>query len=320
MVELRLTLFQQVVPRYSAVIPGAANSESIPLDADHTSLVKYATMNDGNFQRVIKRIQVLVRQSSSSRIGQDESPKDQGYYRQRMKNKPDCGSPRQPNYHVGFVIDQIRNSQFTGRNKTLFSIHDIFRRGSPDDLNLLVLFGMGGVGKTQLAVEFAYQARRNFSSIFWIDGTTEQTATHSIRSILDRLSTHYEYHHTHPEVDPLFKEISSALKLEKDDRILGNHNEPQISLRQMEALRKWLSSAGNREWLIIIDNLDDLDSFDFRKFLPPSEGGSILVTSRRSDLTVNWPSIEITEMEGSEAVELLAKTAGMNLRAGITGK
>jgi hypothetical protein len=50
-----------------------------------------------------------------------------------------------------------------------------------------VLHGLGGIGKTQLAVEFARRHHRKFSSVFWLDGRSEDSLKRSIASCASRI-------------------------------------------------------------------------------------------------------------------------------------
>ncbi len=49
-----------------------------------------------------------------------------------------------------------------------------------------VLHGLGGIGKTQLAIEYARLHKHEYPSFFWVDGKTEESLIQSIVSILSR--------------------------------------------------------------------------------------------------------------------------------------
>ena len=51
----------------------------------------------------------------------------------------------------------------------------------------LVLHGLGGIGKTQLAVEFARQHYLKFSAVFWLDGRSEDSLKQSIAGSAGRI-------------------------------------------------------------------------------------------------------------------------------------
>jgi hypothetical protein len=65
---------------------------------------------------------------------------------------------------------------------------------------------------------------------------------------------------------------------------------------------------------VILDNVDDLESYNFRDLLPVKPWGAVLTTSRRTDLTVTCKSFEVLEMDESEYVDLLKKTSGLSLK------
>jgi hypothetical protein len=59
-------------------------------------------------------------------------------------------------------------------------------------LEVVVMYGIGGIGKTQLALEYAYRFREHFSSIFWIDGSSEDAIALSIKHCLHAIQRHCE--------------------------------------------------------------------------------------------------------------------------------
>lgn len=65
-------------------------------------------------------------------------------------------------------------------------------QGLESELKIVVLFGVGGVGKTQLATEFSYRYQHEFSTIFWIDGTSLESIRLSLLDALDNIGHHYK--------------------------------------------------------------------------------------------------------------------------------
>ena len=55
---------------------------------------------------------------------------------------------------------------------------------------ICVLHGLGGIGKTQLAIEFARKYRQNYSAIFWIDGSSKEKLKQSIANLANQLPQH----------------------------------------------------------------------------------------------------------------------------------
>ena len=113
------------------------------------------------------------------------------------------------------------------------------------------LIGLGGIGKSQLAIRYAHGVR-NRSHVFWVNATTQATLEESIRAISERLN--------------LEKPADS-----RDDifRRVGN----------------WLGNEQNGAWTVVLDNFDDIsilrdDDPRLQKLLPQSSTGFLLVTSR----------------------------------------
>ena len=129
-----------------------------------------------------------------------------------------------------------------------------------------LLQGIGGVGKSQLAIEFARKHQEYFSAIFWIAGSTKEKLRRSNAALAQRLPQHQI-----PE---------RARSLSKDpakdfDAIV-------------EDVLNWFSRPSNNKWLLIFDNVDreysaqseDPEAFGIKEYLPEADQGSILITSR----------------------------------------
>lgn len=66
------------------------------------------------------------------------------------------------------VLPLRRNHKFWGREAELNAISYRFRTKDPSLITFCKLYGMGGVGKTQIALEYAYQSTNAYDAIFWI--------------------------------------------------------------------------------------------------------------------------------------------------------
>ena len=96
---------------------------------------------------------------------------------------------------------------------------------------LFVLRGLGGIGKTQLAVEFMRRHKDGFSAIFWLDGSSEDILKQSIARQIDRL----------PD-----------LKSSTIDRARSVANAEGTNMMVKEIL-DWLAVPGNDSWLLVFD-------------------------------------------------------------------
>jgi nucleoside phosphorylase/tetratricopeptide (TPR) repeat protein len=144
----------------------------------------------------------------------------------------------------------------------------------------IALLGLGGIGKSQLAIQFAYTVRSK-SHVFWVNASSRSTLEHSYRSM--------------------------AHKLDLDT---ANDSFDNISRRVSD----WLSDEQNGRWTVVLDNFDDhtiLTNDDPRltQLLPPANNGFALITSRTQTavekLIGNNKNIyQVEAMSGEVATEL----------------
>ena len=160
---------------------------------------------------------------------------------------------------------------------------------------VLVLHGLGGIGKTQLALEFARKHREAFSAIFWLDGSSRDAIRQSIAGIASRLPV------------TQIGERARNLKRAADE----------LDAAIDEVLR-WFSLPKNNRWIIVIDNVDrayppaghDPEAFDVEGFFPDTDHGSILITSRLKELKHLGRSHEVDSMNKAQGTRLLEYKMG----------
>jgi AAA+ ATPase superfamily predicted ATPase len=119
----------------------------------------------------------------------------------------------------------------------------------------VVLHGLGGIGKTQLAVAYAKRHKDNYSAIFWLNIKDEDSLKQSFARVARQILREY----------PLAGPLSSVdMKGDLDEVV--------------DAIKAWLSLPYNTRWLMIYDNYDNPKSakntdpvaIDIRQFLPES--------------------------------------------------
>jgi hypothetical protein len=132
-----------------------------------------------------------------------------------------------------------------------------------------VLHGLGGIGKTQLALKYASRHRDDYSAVFWLNGKDIDTLKRGFLSIARRI---YLEHSSLTHLKP----ITEQGKLDE----------------AVEAVKRWLSKPKNTRWLLIYDNYDmpqppginDPSTYPIKPFLPEAHQGAILITTRSSQL------------------------------------
>ncbi|KAH7016535.1 P-loop containing nucleoside triphosphate hydrolase protein, partial [Microdochium trichocladiopsis] len=159
------------------------------------------------------------------------------------------------------------------------------------------LVGLGGIGKSQVAIEYAHQTRQRSPStyVLWVYADTEARFEEAYRGIADRLQ-------------------------------LPRRHDPKVDVLQL--VYDWLFNAENGQWLMILDNADDVEVFFPRRpdragtsvskqrplgsLLPQSTNGRILITSRSREAAQRmtgskWKTFPMQVMDENQATQLLQK-------------
>jgi hypothetical protein len=152
---------------------------------------------------------------------------------------------------------------------------------------LHVLHGLGGMGKTQLAVEFARRHHRRFSSVFWLDGRSEDTLKRSIASHASRI----------PQG-----------QIAETSRTYAADSGADVDVVVKDVMA-WLARPDNTAWLLIFDNVDreyrtqsgDLDAYDVQRYLTGADHGSVLVTTRLARLEQLGESQQLGKVSEEQA-------------------
>ncbi|KAF8446552.1 P-loop containing nucleoside triphosphate hydrolase protein [Kalaharituber pfeilii] len=205
-----------------------------------------------------------------------------------------------------------RNPDFVGREYLLEQLaHEIGEGRAAMDITQVVLHGMGGMGKTQIALEYVYRHRKDYSSAFWINAASEQTTKTSFIQIMEQLIEH----HASLLDEPDYKHIGNLLSMvgKLDSAGLFSTEKPEEEQHVIKAVKKWLTAKQNNKWLLVFDNLDDLESFDINDYIPSCDFGTIIITSRRRESMQGRRGLEVHQMQNNEAEKLLLTSARLDL-------
>ncbi|CCD42629.1 hypothetical protein BofuT4_P074310.1 [Botrytis cinerea T4] len=158
-------------------------------------------------------------------------------------------------------------TQFVAREKELSEMHKLLQNHS--SRSCVTLHGLGGIGKTRLAITYARRHKEKYTAIFWLNANNEDSLKLSFRDIAQQVLRH------HPSTTVL-----STVDQDEDlDQVVS-------------AVKGWLDSLQNTKWLMIYDNYDNPKTpnnpnelaVDIRQFLPRSDHGSIIITTRSSQV------------------------------------
>jgi hypothetical protein len=249
-------------------------------------MVKFSGFDDINFIRTVDKLLPMLR-AAESRILQNWAIYD--------RTSALIISPEIDKFVLPLRLPFPRNPNFFGRSQELLELERVILPNGDSGLSVVVLCGMGGIGKTQLALEFVYRNHKHFTSIFWVDARSKTSAARDFVALARRLQPGWNQQRVYNE--PPFME---------------NDLRPEVFQEAQAIVKDWLALSGNNKWLLIFDNLDDLETFDLRKeFFPFASCGRIMITSRRLESRrYSTFSLNIDEMDLKSACGLLQASSG----------
>ncbi|KAI1684365.1 TPR domain protein [Pyrenophora tritici-repentis] len=200
--------------------------------------------------------------------------------------------------HPSIVIPFARDPDFVERGTTLDQVDQLC--ATPDTRAALV--GLGGVGKSQLAIEHAYRTREQSPEtwVFWVHASNAARFEQSYRDIADRVK-------------------------------IAGRRDPQANIFKL--VHDWLCDCKQR-WLLVLDNVDDAGFLSgqansdsqgqninaqvirkpLREYLPHCERGSILVTTRSKEAALKLVEqrdiVNVEPMDETQALALFKKKLG----------
>ncbi|KAL9131006.1 MAG: hypothetical protein Q9217_000948 [Psora testacea] len=255
-----------VVQRYSAVVPGTADAKPIAIHADHVNMVKFLSKENDGYRTVSGHLRIMAESVCNviaSRWEEEE--------------------------RINIVCPKLsRQEELAAMHKTL---------GGGTGRRAVTLHGLGGIGKTQLAIAYAKAHGSDYSAVLWLNIKDEDSVKQSYARIARQILRE------HPSASQL---VSITDESQLDEIVT--------------AVKRWLEHAKNTRWLIVFDNYHNPKVpgtagpgvVNIQQFLPEAYHGSVIVTTRESKVNVGRrmkPSL----LKSWDGLPLALATAGAYL-------
>jgi hypothetical protein len=168
-----------------------------------------------------------------------------------------------------------QNKAFVHRPEIFKKVEEALRREheSSEGCRIVALKGLGGMGKTQLAIRYCYVHRSTYNYVFWLKAEGKVQTYSSFRKLAGNLGF----------------DDSSVDKKDVDEKAV-------------QWSRSWLQKSS--DWLIVLDNLDGEMRKEVFKLLP-TIGGDVILTTREPIPATMAEIIHINKMTDDEALSLI---------------
>jgi len=169
-----------------------------------------------------------------------------------------------------------RNPFFTGREELLAQLYTVLHKNRTVAITQAhALCGLGGIGKTQIVLEYAYRYRDEYQAVFWVKSDTRENLLSD------------------------FLALATLLNLPEQ------HAQDQANT--LAAIQRWMQHQ--TAWLLIFDNADDLTFV--KNFLAPGFRGHILLTTRTQALGRLAHRLDVEVMGPETGALFLLRRAGL---------
>jgi tetratricopeptide (TPR) repeat protein len=179
-----------------------------------------------------------------------------------------------------WTVPQQRDMFFTGRDDVIQSLRELLVPGTTTALTQAIS-GLGGIGKTHTAVEYAYRFHQDYEAVLWLQADSWEVLVSACVMLADELGLPEQ-----KETDKVVAEV-----------------------------QRWLRK--HPHWLLILDGVEDPQEI-LTKFVPTGHRGSILITTRVHDVEpLAQTQVLLTMSEQEGVLFLLRRTKRIATRADL---
>jgi tetratricopeptide (TPR) repeat protein len=164
---------------------------------------------------------------------------------------------------------------FKGRDRFLDSLHEsLSRGGGRTAITGSALHGLGGIGKTRTAVEYAWAYEHDYTALLFVIAETPEALRRNLAAL----------------AGPLVLNLPEHQATEEDLRL--------------KAVLDWLRLHPG--WLLILDNVDTVEALEEAdELISRLTGGQVLVTSRLAQFAGHFDPLELDVLDIEDAVAFL---------------
>ncbi|KAF5521162.1 Nephrocystin-3 [Colletotrichum aenigma] len=218
-------------------------------------------------------------------------------------------------YNLSFKLQGVNSvNNFVARRAELGRLHEALKWTV--NRRIVVLYGLGGMGKTQTTIAYAKKYRHDYSAVIWLDASNATALKQSYQRVARQIAS---------EIPSIFN-FQKAVHSRDLDEAMG-------------IVKRWLDERENNRWLMIYDNYDDVDfrtrdnskqtaqdavmgneddaggpaskAYDIRPYFPDTEHGAIFITTRSSSVGRLGRSIQLGKLVDIEdCLNILTSTSG----------
>lgn len=293
--------------RYKSLNPGAAQPAGLRIQ-EHRKLQKMAGLmagadyKNGKLLRLIVdtiKPEELIELGLNDLVPEEESERIQKERTIQDETNVSSGTGKDAT-SVTFPIYAVKRNtaiDFIGREDMLEALSEGFKDKSKR--KIIILSGMGGVGKTQVALKYAETSQDEYDAVFWLNAASAETLDNTVSELLAVYDSAFQ------------DETNVSFITGKDATVVASYNRFQ----------RFLNKLTGKKLLIIYDNADYLNEKDETEkkmqqeliSYMPDGNCHIIITSRCNVPFNNGELIQLDVFKPETAEQYLEKKAGKGI-------